>query len=377
MSNPAQLQAMGLESQSAGRFAEAESLYRQALGAWELDQPNFAEQAALTRGLLGGLLTIKGRYAEAEPLLIRCLNDAEARAGPDSLEAGRTVLRLATLYRAWHRWSEAERFAQRAVRIFDRYPSEAASQGRASTLVVATIDADLGRNREAEALLSSLADPADAGALRATSYNNRAAIALGQQRLADAESLLRRAFELIETAAVGAPVRAAMWNNLAQLRRFQKNYLDAEKYYRQAIDLWKQALGERHPNVAKSYMNLAAFYHERGRESGAEDLYRRAAEILESTYSREDPLPLVARNELAEVLRAERRFSESERLALATHSALEKAVGSGDPRFLRALENYARLLDDLKRREEATTVRKRAKRLFSLNQPTLLPPQQP
>ncbi|MBZ5577496.1 MAG: tetratricopeptide repeat protein [Acidobacteriia bacterium] len=361
VSDPAQLHALALQMQSAGRYREAESLYRQAL---EACGSGAAAQAAITRGNLGGLLILLGRYAEAEPLLLHCLRDAEASTGPDSMEAGSAALHLAALYRAWNQAPQAEPFAQRAARIFDHHPEEAAGERRITDLMFASIDVDLGRYREAETLLSSPEDPADTATHSVTSYNDRAVTALKQGRLAEAEQFLRRAFRLAEgEAGISDSLRATLSNNFAQIRRFQGRYLDAEKYYRRAIDLWKNALGPQHPNVAKGFMNLAAFYHERGRESGAEDLYRRAASLLESSYTREDPLFLVARNELADVLRAQRRFTESEKLALATIPPLEKSVGSKDARFLRALENYARLLDDAKRPQDAAAVRKRAKAL--------------
>jgi hypothetical protein len=90
-------------------------------------------------------------------------------------------------------------------------------------------------------------------------------------------------------------------------------------------------------------MNLGAFYHERGREAGAEALYTRAAGILEQTFGKDDPRTLAARNEVAEILRAERRYAESEKLGRSTLAGLKKALRPDDPRVVRAQSNYARL----------------------------------
>jgi len=59
------------------------------------------------------------------------------------------------------------------------------------------------------------------------------------------------------------------------------------------------------------------------------------------------------------LLRAGRRFSESEGLSRATVEPLESALGEQDPRVLRALANYARLLDDTRRGVQAAAVRGR------------------
>jgi len=144
----------------------------------------------------------------------------------------------------------------------------------------------------------------------------------------------------------GDPLEASALNNLAQICRFQGRYVEAEQHYREAIAIWEAAFGERHPDTAKGMLNLAALYHERGREAGAEDLYRKAAAIFEDMYGNDHELTLVARAELAEVLRAERRYSESKRLILATLPVLEARLGVADPRVVRALGNYERLLED-------------------------------
>ena len=100
-------------------------------------------------------------------------------------------------------------------------------------------------------------------------------------------------------------------------------------------------------------MNLAAFYHERGREAGAEQLYLRAAEILQGT----DPvLALVVRNELADVLRAELRYTESEKLARATLGEMEGVMRRDDPRLVRGWMNWAKLLRETRRSSEAAKV---------------------
>jgi hypothetical protein len=90
-------------------------------------------------------------------------------------------------------------------------------------------------------------------------------------------------------------------------------------------------------------MNLAAFYHERGREAGAEELYLRADEILQHAFGKHDAQSLVARSELADVLRAEGRFTEAEKLSRRTLREMESALPQNDPRLTRAQENHSRL----------------------------------
>lgn len=176
----------------------------------------------------------------------------------------------------------------------------------------------------------------------------------------DARELARRQALL---AGAGKPAAMAVaLNDIAQECRFQGRYLEAEKYYREAIHEWEASLGPEHPDVAKGLTNLAAFYHERQRETGAEDLYRRASTILEHALGANDVRTLLTRNELADVLRGERRFNESDRLGKSTLSTLESRLTASDPRLIRALNNRARLLTDMNRGAEAEVVLRRARR---------------
>ena len=72
----------------------------------------------------------------------------------------------------------------------------------------------------------------------------------------------------------------------------------------------------------------------------------RAAAIFADAYGDSHELTLIARAELAEVLRAERRYGESNDLSASTLPALETRLGAEDPRVVRAVANYRRLLTE-------------------------------
>jgi tetratricopeptide (TPR) repeat protein len=308
---------------------------------------------------MGTLFRVEGRYGEAEPLLLDWLRQSEAATGPDSISVARASSSLAALYHAQGRGVDAEPFALRADGILQRHADEEPGEFADNSRILASIWLDQGRYSEGEALLRRLL-PNLPDRLAVGAYNDLAAGALRQGRLSEAEPLALQAVEVAHRALpAGHPLLAVTINNLAQIERFQQRYEEAEKHYREAIGLWKQALGSGHPDLAKGLMNLAALYHERGREAGAEDLYRQAAGIFARAYGEGDALTLVARNELGEVLRAERRFSESEKLSRVTLESLEAALGDQDPRVIRALANYAHLLEDTKRTVQAAAIRGR------------------
>ena len=59
---------------------------------------------------------------------------------------------------------------------------------------------------------------------------------------------------------------------------------------------------------------------------------------------------LVARNELADVMRAQVRYTEARKLARATLAQMEGAMQPDDPRLIRAKANWARLCAEAKTR---------------------------
>jgi tetratricopeptide (TPR) repeat protein len=279
----------------AGHFVEAEAGYRSALEA-------FGAQRCLARAVaaenLGVALRAQGKTAEARPVMEEATLEIADLAGAESPEALQARTNLAALY-----WSQGD--AARASKL-------------SRTLV------DLVDDRVAVTL-----------------YGNLAAASIGLGELEQAEIDARHGLELARRVFPAGDVRQApLLNNLAQVCRFTGRYLEAETLYREAIRIWEEAVGQDHPDLARGLMNLAAFYHERGREAGAEQLYLRAAAILEKA----DPgLALVARNELADVLRGELRYTEAKKLARTTLAQMEAMLPGGDARLVRALQNWARL----------------------------------
>jgi len=356
--NAAELNALGLGLYEIARYRDAEWAYRRSLEAWDKLGPKVAASRSITAGNLGSTLQIEGRFQEAEPLFLDRLHAAERFDGADSRQAADAITALAEFYRAWGRPEEAEKFARRAESILSQI-ADATEERIASQRILAAVLLDAGRYAEGEELLRGLIDKLPERAA-VGAYNDLAVAETWQQHFKEAKPWAEHALELARR--VFPPKHrmiAVSLNNLAQIQRFEGRYLEAEANYREAIAVWEQSLGPRNPDTAKGIMNLAAFYHDRGRESGAEDLYRRASSIFESSLGKSHPFTLVARNELGEVLRAEHRYSESERLSRATLGPLENSLGDRDSRVIRALSNYARLLQETRRAREAAGIRHR------------------
>jgi hypothetical protein len=73
---------------------------------------------------------------------------------------------------------------------------------------------------------------------------------------------------------------------------------------------------------------------------------------------KDHPQVLVARIDLADVLRAEHRYTDSEKLGRTTLAAMQKAFEPHDARLVQALRNRARLLSETHRQAEAAALLK-------------------
>lgn len=348
-----ELNAFGTQMFAEGRFQEAEALYRKALKNWTTDIPDAARVRAVAMANLGAVWRTMGRYAEAEPMLLAALKELEGAAGNNRVDVAHTLASLSALYRAQGNLAKAEEFARRASdTVTEKLRTDA-------SLNLASIYIEEHRYDEAEAVLEPALATAH-GTAAAVLYNNLATAANAKSNFAGGETMARNALEQAKGSVPRThPLIATILNTLAQACRFQRKYSEAEENYRQAIEIWEQSLGPSHPDVARGLTNLASFYHERSRDNGAEALYRRAAAIFAKALGEDRVETLVARNELAEVLRAEHRYVESEKLSVATLQPLEHALKPVDPRLRRALSNYAHLLYDTQREVEAEGILQR------------------
>jgi len=360
---PAKASALALEHFYAGRYRDAEPLYRAALAGWERMGAVAERDRIVTAVNLGTLLRAEGRFAEAESVLLDCIRRAEALepagSGKSSVEWAHAASGLGALYLALQQLDKAKSFAFQAQAIFNQRLDAGDLERVTNGALLGTIYLEQARYEEAEVQLRATLDHADKR-LATVTYNQLAVMALRRGRLEEAESLALEASELnrLEPAPSGR-MAAAITGNLAKIRLQQRRYVEAEQNYRDAVAISETALGKEHPETAKACLNLAALYQIRRRDRGAELLYRRAIEILDPLYGEDHPLLLVARNELAEVFRAEGRYIESEKLGGASLALLEDKLGPRDPRVWRALANQERLLASTKRTKEAAALRAR------------------
>jgi len=179
-----------------------------------------------------------------------------------------------------------------------------------------------------------------------------------------------RAFEIDERTLGADPNVARDLNSLAALPQDTNRLAEAETLMRRALASDEATLGPNHPDVAIRLITLAALVRDTDRLAEAEPLMRRALEIDETTLGSEHPSVARDLNSLATLLQGFGRLEEAEPLLRRALAIDERTLGPEHPRVARDLNSLATLLQDLRRLEEAEPLMRRA---LAIDEATLGP----
>lgn len=199
---------------------------------------------------LGILLSGKGLYGKAEPLLRRALLLDEACFGPNHPRIAVDLNNLAQILRGAGRFQEAEDFMRRALRIDEsRFGADHHNVSRHLSNLAALLEAT-GRHAEAEPLM-------------------RRALSIDEQRYGPGHSKV-----------------SIRLNNLAMLLEATERLDEAEPLARRALAINEEVFGAHHPRVASRLVNLARLLQGKDLIAEAEPLVRRALAIDEHSFGR-------------------------------------------------------------------------------------------
>ncbi|MEM8599832.1 MAG: tetratricopeptide repeat protein, partial [Bacteroidota bacterium] len=343
-------------------YTRAEALHRRALALHR----NVPADRALSLSNLAGVLDAAGRTAEAEPLYREALVTAEAALGPEHPATLITLNNLAAFLRGQGAFAEAERRYRDALTRFEAaydgpHPNVATARGNLGALLLAT-----GRLAEAESLhVAALATyEAALGPGHpdvAVGETNLASALEATGRFAEAEQRYVRALALRRAAFGDAhPSVAESQSNLAASYAQQGRFAEVEARYLQAIATMEAALGPAHPEVATMLGNLAAFYQSQGRYAEAEVRFERARSLTEAALGAAHPDAATALGNLGVLYATQGRFDEAQPLAERVLALRETALGPAHPDVALALSNLGALAAVRQQPGEAAAYERRA-----------------
>ncbi|MEH2063571.1 MAG: tetratricopeptide repeat protein, partial [Nostoc sp.] len=183
----------------------------------------------------------------------------------------------------------------------------------------------------------------------------------GQGLYAIAEPWCQQCVSVVQTRlGEKHPDVATSYNNLAGLYDSQGRYSEAEPLYKKALELRQGLLGEEHPDVASSYNNLAELYKSQGRYSEAEPLLKEALELRQGLLGEEHPDVATSYNNLAGLYKSQGRYSEAEPLYKKALLLRQRLLGEEHPDVATSYNNLAGLYDFQGRYSEAEPLYKKA-----------------
>ena len=322
-------------------------------------QPIMSQEAARLLYETASYLQRRARHAEAEPLFQRALQIREQVLGQEHLDVAASLNGLADLYQEQGKQAEAEPLFKRALDLRERLLKPGDMLVAISWTNLANLCQDQGRYAEAEPLYLRAKDTfqqqmmadhrQDAPAFRqlalhlARLLSNLGAMYLEQNRLAEAEPLLRNAIQMLEQHFdLNSHWLAYPLNNLAILCKNLGRWSEAEPLYQRALRIWEQRFGPEHFLVAVAFTNLADNARQQGKDNVAEERFQQGLSIFDQgkgpPYYRAHAL-----HGLANLYREQKRYARAEPLYQQALEIRKQAWESPHPDIAESLHDLGQL----------------------------------
>ncbi len=344
---------------------KAELNYRRAIEIWDsVHAPASIDEFAEALNNLAGKLRNQKKYGEAEPLYKRARDTAEKHFGRDDPHVAAALSTQADNFYDEEKYAEAEPLYVRALAITEKkqgsedrdvadsieplaltlFAQKKVSQAR---LLTERAIAILKKNNQPEDLAAPL-----------TFLNNLAGKLRGQKKYGEAEPVYKHAQDIAEKHfGPDDPHVAAALSTQADNFYNQEKYAEAEPLYVRALAITEKKQGSKNPDVVALIRPLAMTLFAQKKFNQARLLAERAIAILKKNNEPEDlaaPLTFLART--CEGLR---RYADAER----AYKRVLDTLGPDNSAALDTLENYSRMLRDLKREAEAETLEARIRKI--------------
>lgn len=360
----------------------------------------------------------QSRYADAEPVFAKLLEEREHAFGLNSAEIVSDITELARVNFAQMKFGAADSYWRRGLQIVEQTAGkqhkdlvpvlenlaraalaqdkseegskflrralairEKLNEQRASDLLQLAATLNMlgksytveGKESEAEAsFVRALRTIEKAGgnALElSTTLDNLGSFYLTRQKYEQAEPALRRALAVRESSLGPVdPAIAPVLDQLGAAYNAQKKYPEAAKAYERALFIRMKSSSAEHPLTRMNVEKVAEVYAAQGKDTEAEPLYRQLLSAQES----ETVTSLVG---LARLLASKERTNEAENLFKTSISILDKGgwttskkpvINPADPPppiLIEVLDDYAGVLKKMKKKGDAAKMEARARLL--------------
>ncbi|QYT02969.1 Kinesin light chain [Trichoderma simmonsii] len=301
----------------------------------------------------GGIYAYEqGQYEIAEQMVTKSKKARERKLGKDDEGTLLSIGLLASIISLQGRWDEAEQLQVQVMETYKtafetNHPKKFSIMGQ-----LALTYCHQGRWDEAEELLEQVvkARKAEFGAdhLRTlSSINNLASIYRKQGRWDEAEKLQVKVLEA-RKAKLGAdhPDTLVSMGSLASTYRKQGRRDEAEKLQVKVFENRKVKLGADHPDTIAGMSNLASTYRKQGRRDEAEKLRVQVLEAHKTKLGVDHPDTLVGMAKLARIWKKQGRREDALALMKDCLQRRQRVLGLQHPDTLDSSKRLKRWSND-------------------------------
>lgn len=121
-------------------------------------------------------------------------------------------------------------------------------------------------------------------------------------------------------------------------------YEKAIQCYANALEIYKNALGNDHPDVASLYNNLGLTYSSKGEYQKAIEEYNKALAIFEAKLGSDHPRIATTYNNMGAVLVEMGKVDEADRYIKKAIDIDKKQLGESHPNLVKGYTNYGALM---------------------------------
>jgi len=326
---------LGSVYRAAGRFDEAERVYKSLLESYETAFGDDNLDVANIAATIGFILCDRKFYAEGRPYLERALATCQRihEMGPTALGA------LAALSKAELYLGQLKLAEEHALQGLSMAKTQTFSQGDALAIAnnnLSQVYAREGRTKEAEQTAGRARDlwVASAGPDSpkvAAALSNLGALYVQERKYKKAEALYAES-AAIDSKATGRTSLdyARDLNRLGVLYNIEKQFTKSEEVLRDALAIESVKLAKNSPILAEAYINLACSLHGQRQRKEALEYFQRGIQIMTLAGQKDTPDMVIVLNHYSSLLRELELWAEAEKASTEALGIVVRQKERGD-----------------------------------------------
>ena len=354
--------ALGQLRIDQAQFAAAESLARAGLAVSVTSLPAGHPQLAEASEALGRILSEKGDYDAAIPVLEDAVR-LRAAVDAQSAEFASSVYELANAHFYSGHYDISDSLNRLVLGIHRRVYGEQHPSVSDDLINLGATQFERGNYEEAErfyreGLAITVAHYGRDHYKAASNLTMIGRSLVKQNKIDDAVDVLNQA--LVVRERVYGPVHPAVAstvNELGSIALQRERYPEAEAHFRRMIAIYASIYKEKHYLIGIAQSNLASVFMARGDNKQAESLFREAISMYEQTQGKDHTNVGIAKIKLGRSILRQGRFAEAERESRAGYELLAPKLNPTVVWLVSARSDLATAYDSLKRPADAARLR--------------------